>query len=239
MKMQTLIIPLLAVVVACGSVRADSRHPNILLILADDLGFGDIGCYNSESKVPTPNVDRLAAEGLRFTDAHSPSTVCSPTRYSILTGRMAFRTGMKGVFVGVGGPCLIEQDRMTLPSMLKANGYSTGLFGKWHIGMTFFDADGKRITNGGLKGVRRTDFSRAIPDGPTSRGFDRFFGTVACPGTDWLYAYIDDDRIPVPPTKTLNRDDLPNHHYSKDCRPGMIAEGFDLERLDMVFLEKS
>ena len=81
---------------------AAETPPNILLILADDLGYVDVGCYNSESKVPTPNVDRLAAQGLRFTDAHSPSTVCTPSRYSVLTGRMCFRTGYRGVFVGVG-----------------------------------------------------------------------------------------------------------------------------------------
>ena len=81
------------------------RLPNILLILADDLGYGDVSCYNPESKVATPNIDKLATDGMRFTDAHSPSTVCTPSRYSILTGRMAFRTGFSGVFTGAGGPC--------------------------------------------------------------------------------------------------------------------------------------
>ncbi|MFC1758975.1 sulfatase-like hydrolase/transferase [Planctomycetota bacterium] len=229
----------LAIVVSSGLLHADSRHPNILLILADDLGYGDIGCYNAESKIPTPNVDRLADAGMRFTDAHSPATVCSPTRYSILTGRMAFRTGMKGVFVGARGPCLIEESRLTLPGMLGENGYSTALVGKWHIGMTFMDTKGNRITDGGMKGVEQIDYSRSIPDGPIHRGFGSFFGTACCPGTDPLYAYIDGDKIPVPPTKKLNHDDLPNHHYSKDCRAGWLAEGFDLERIDMVFLEKS
>jgi hypothetical protein len=79
-------------------------RPNILLILADDLGYSDLGCYNKESKVPTPHLDRLAREGMRFTDAHSPSTVCTPTRYSLLTGQMAFRINYRGVFTGVGGP---------------------------------------------------------------------------------------------------------------------------------------
>ena len=96
--------------------------PNIVFILADDLGYGDVGWYNPEAKAPTPNLDRLAKEGLLFSDAHSPSTVCTPSRYSILTGRMAFRTGMKSVFSGVGGPCLIEQERLTLPGMLRAKG---------------------------------------------------------------------------------------------------------------------
>ncbi|MCA9268832.1 MAG: sulfatase-like hydrolase/transferase, partial [Planctomycetales bacterium] len=100
-------------------------RPNIVLIMADDLGYGDIGCYNDQAKAATPNLDRLAAEGMRFTDAHSPSTVCTPTRYSVLTGRMAFRTGYRGVFTGVGGPCLIEEGRLTLPGMLKRQGYRT------------------------------------------------------------------------------------------------------------------
>ena len=89
-----------------------AETPNIVIILADDLGYGDISCYTPESKVQTPYVDQLAKEGMRFTDAHSPSTVCTPTRYSILTGRMAFRNGMRGVFTGAGGPCLIEEGRL-------------------------------------------------------------------------------------------------------------------------------
>ena len=112
--------------------RAGPSKPNIVLILADDLGYGDIACYNPQSKVATPNLDKLAREGIRFTDAHSSSTVCTPTRYSLLTGRMAFRTGMRGVFTGVGGPCMIEKERLTLPQMLRENGYATAMFGKWH-----------------------------------------------------------------------------------------------------------
>jgi len=106
------------------------KKPNILFILADDLGYGDVACYNPDSKIPTPNLDKFASEGMRFTDAHSPSTVCTPTRYSILTGRMEFRTGMRGVFTGVGRPCLIDEDRLTLPQMLRDKGYATACFGK-------------------------------------------------------------------------------------------------------------
>ena len=127
--------------------------PNIIVILADDLGYGDVGCYNPESKVPTPNLDRLAKNGIRFTDAHSPSTVCTPTRYSILTGRMAFRTGMRGVFTGAGGPCMIEKTRLTLPSLLRGKSYATAMFGKWHVGMTFFDKAGIPINQNGLPAV--------------------------------------------------------------------------------------
>ena len=131
---------------------AAKQQPNILLILADDLGYGDVRCYNPESKIPTPHLDRLATQGMRFTDAHSPSTVCTPTRYSLLTGRMSFRTGMVNVFTGVQGPCLIEEERLTLPGMLRDNGYTTACIGKWHIGMSFFDKQGKQITNNRIEG---------------------------------------------------------------------------------------
>ncbi len=214
-------------------------RPNILLIYADDLGYGDVGCYNPCSKVPTSNLDRLAKEGMLFTDAHSPATVCTPSRYGLLTGRLAFRTGRRGVFVGVGGPSMIKKDRLTLPNMLKKSGYTTATFGKWHLGMTFFDDEGNRLQRSGVKAVRKVDYSRRIPDGPLDRGFDEFFGTACCPTTDWLYAYIDGDRIPVPPTKLLDRSKLPGHYYSLDCRRGMVAPNFDHEQVDMVFLRKS
>ena len=234
---------LLVVFLLCiPSMLAAAELPNIVFILADDLGYGDVGCYNTASKVPTPNIDKLAAQGIRFTDAHSPSTVCTPTRYSLLTGRMAFRLSNHrgaGVFTGAGGPCLIEEGRLTLPGMLKAKGYETACFGKWHVGMTFLDAEGKAINENGLEPVQRIDYSRSIPDGPIHRGFDHFFGTACCPTTDWLYAYINGDRIPVPPTKIVNRGPLPKHPYSRDNRPGMIAADFDLESVDLVFLEKS
>jgi arylsulfatase A-like enzyme len=219
--------------------KEGNRMPNIVFILADDLGYGDVRCYNPQSKVPTPNIDRLAEQGVRFTDAHSPSTVCTPSRYSILTGRMAFRTGMRGVFTGVGGPCLIEETRLTLPQMLRERGYTTACFGKWHVGLTFLDDRGRPINENGLDAVRRADFSRPIPDAPIHRGFDHFFGTACCPTTDWLYAFIDGDRVPVPPTGLLDKAPLPRHPYSRDNRRGLIAPDFDLQEVDMVFLDKS
>lgn len=220
------------------SALADTP-PNIVFILADDLGYGDVGCYNPTSKVPTPNLDRLAREGVRFTDAHSPATVCSPTRYSLLTGRMCFRTGRSRVFSGVGGPCLIEDGRLTLPQMLKDKGYATAMFGKWHVGMSFFDKDGKRIEEQGLQAVKEIDFSREVGGSPVDYGFDQFYGTACCPTTDWLYAYIDGKRIPVPPVKQVDKSTLPKHPYANDCRGGMVAPNFNLEDVDLVFLKKS
>jgi len=235
------------------SAAAD-RPPNILLILADDLGYGDLSCYNPQSQVATPNLDRLATQGMRFTDAHSPATVCTPTRYSLLTGQLAFRTGYGGVFTGVGGPCLIEPERLTLGDMLQQKGYTTAMTGKWHIGMTFLTKEGRpsyeadvpkrragswRDGGPALERVKQTDFTRPISDGPVHRGFDRFFGTACCPTTDWLYAFVEQDRVPVPPTELLDRDPLPKHPYAFDNRRGLIASNYDLEEVDLEFLKRS
>ena len=98
--------------------KTNTDLPNIIFIMADNLGYGDLGCYNPESRVPAPNLDNMAKEGKLFTDAHNQLTVCTPGRYSLMTGRMAFRTGFPGVLTGAGGPCLIEKSRLTLPGML-------------------------------------------------------------------------------------------------------------------------
>ena len=229
-------------------------YPNILLIYADDLGYGDVGCYNPESKVPTPHMDHLATEGIRFEDAHSPSTVCTPSRYGVMTGRMAFRLDFAGVFTGVQGPCLIAEDRLTLPEMLKERGYETALIGKWHIGMTFRDKEGQPVyelqdaivaehgrLGSGNKLVEIVDFSKKVEGGPLDHGFDHFYGTACCPTTDWLYSYIDGNIVPNPPAGLLDRqkEGLPTHPYSRDNRLGYISNDFDLQEVDMVFLEKS
>jgi arylsulfatase A len=225
----------------CGRLAAVAADkPNILLILADDLGFGDVRCYNEQSKVTTPHIDRLAREGMKFTDAHSPATVCTPSRYSLMTGQMAFRVPNGGtVFTGVGGPSLIALGRLTLPAMLRANGYATACVGKWHVGLTFFDKDGQPVRGNGIEAVRRVDFSRRIEGGPVDHGFERFFGTACCPTTDWLYAFIENDLVPVPPTQLIDKTKLPKHAYADDCRTGLIAPDFAMEEADLVFLKKS
>lgn len=220
--------------------QARAELPNIVLILVDDLGYGDLSCYNDQAKVATPHIDQLARQGMRFLDAHSPCTVCTPTRYSLMTGHMAFRIPNGGtVFSGVGGPSLITPERLTLPEMLKNRGYATACVGKWHIGLTFFDTDGKPVSGNGVDAIPKVDFRRAIEGGPTSHGFDSFFGTACCPTTDWLYAFIENDRVPVAPTKLLDKTSLPQHPYANDCRRGWIAPNFPMEDVDLEFLKKS
>ena len=222
-----------------GPSSAASR-PNIVLLLADDFGYGDASCYNTEARVRTPHIDQLAQAGLQFTDAHSPATVCTPSRYGLLTGQMPFRIPRGGVvFTGTGGPSLIAPGRLTLARLLQQQGYATWAVGKWHLGLTFRDAAGQPLHDGRPETVARIDYSRPVEGGPLEHGFDRFFGTACCPTTDWLYAFIDGNRIPVPPTTSLDKSTLPRHPWSHDCRAGLIAPNFPMESIDQVFLQQS
>lgn len=157
-------------------------RPNIVYILADDLGYGDPGCYNPESKIPTPNMDRLARDGVRFTDAHAPSAVCTPTRYALLTGRYAWRTRLQRNVLGPFSQPLIAEKLLTVPRMLREQGYATACIGKWHLGWGW-----PKPGDGGKR-----DFSKPIPDGPTARGFDLYFGTDV-PNYP-PYCFIENDR---------------------------------------------
>ncbi len=146
---------------------AEPPKPNIVYILADDLGYGDVGCYNPASKISTPNMDRLAKEGVRFTDAHSPSAVCTPSRYALLTGRYAWRTRLQRNVIGPFAQPLVAENQLTVAEVLRKHGYATACVGKWHLGWGW-----PRPGDGGER-----DFTRPIPDGPTARGFDLYFGT--------------------------------------------------------------
>jgi len=156
---------------------ADEPKPNIVLILCDDLGIGDVQCFNPEQgKIKTPAIDALAKRGMMFTDAHSGSSVCTPTRYGMLTGRHSWRTTLqKGVATGFA-PCLIAEDRPTIGSFLQNQGYRTGIVGKWHLNMKFMDPADKTIelAAGPYKSTPPT--GSTSPDGPINRGFDYFYG---------------------------------------------------------------
>jgi arylsulfatase A-like enzyme len=206
---RTIFISLLAVALFAGFASAADK-PNIVYILADDLGYGDLGCYNSQSKIPTPNLDRLAQQGMRFTDAHAPSSVCTATRYALLTGRYAWRSRLqRGVLLQYDPP-LIAADRLTVPSLLKQHGYATACVGKWHLGWDWPKpgADGKR------------DFTQAVRNGPTTRGFDSYFGTDI-PNFP-PYCFVENDHtigIPSEPV-TLGKDGF--------NRPGVKLPGWKL-----------
>lgn len=182
----------LAITLACqpDSVAAanPASPPNIIVIYADDLGYGDVSRYNPQrGKISTPNIDRLAAEGMRFTDAHSSSGVCSPSRYTLLTGRYHWRTRLQSGIVGVFGRPLIAPDRLTVAGMLKQHGYRTACIGKWHLGWDWpADTEQRSFLRHRAHNVTATDkqravwrevFSRPIDGGPTARGFDTYFGT--------------------------------------------------------------
>jgi len=166
----------------CESKDSSNRYPNIVFILADDMGFGDLACQNPESKIPTPHLDRLAQEGIRFTDAHSPCAVCTPTRYGILTGRYAWRTRLKQGVLWCWDPPLIDKDRLTVGKLFQSYGYDTACIGKWHLGWDWPTVDGNSpIGMGESKNPdsgSNVDFTKPIPNGPTARGFDYYFGTA-------------------------------------------------------------
>jgi len=167
-------LPLLAVLGLAAASAAASPPPNIVYILADDLGYGDVRCLNPErGRIPTPNLDRIAREGMTFTDAHSGASVCTPTRYGVLTGRYAWRTRLqKGVLDDYVTP-LIAADRLTVPSLLKRHGYHSACVGKWHLGFT---VDGGKSGKKGKGGSAGAAVGARTEDGPLSRGFDHFYG---------------------------------------------------------------
>jgi len=193
------LILLWTVLILAGVLQAaGTPRPNIVFILADDLGYGDVACQNPNSKVPTPHMDRLAAQGIRFTDAHDPTAVCTPTRYGILTGRYCWRSSLKRGVLGGFSPPLIESGRLTVPALLKQHGYATACIGKWHLGMTWPRKAGEAASN--VEADDRIDFGLPIQDGPCERGgFDYYFGLSASLDMP-PYVFIEDNRTVALPT---------------------------------------
>jgi arylsulfatase A-like enzyme len=210
-------------------------QPNIVFIMADDMGYGDLGCYGAE-RIPTPNIDRLAAEGMLFTDAHSSSAVCSPSRYSVLTGRYCWRTWLDhGVLAGFGAP-LVEPGRMTVASLLKEAGYATGAFGKWHLGLDWRTKSGDRVSDiddkvaWDYEGLD-ADYEEPFGGGPTELGFDCFFGIAGSLDMP-PYCFLEDDHCvgPVRGEKDV---------YLNQQRRGMMADGWRDDLVDVTFAEKA
>ena len=217
-------IALLAVI---ATSLAGQDKPNIIYILCDDLGIGDIGIENPEGKIPTPNIDRLGLEGMIFTDAHTNSSVCTPTRYGILTGRYAWRSRLKKGVLNGYSQHLIEDGRMTVPSFLKEQGYHTAGIGKWHLGWDWKLKSDKPDD---------VDYTQPVKNGPTTKGFDYFFGH--CGSLDMApYVWVENDMPTEVPDRTTeaNRKEVGNGWWRK----GPTAPDFDHKKVMEEFTTRS
>lgn len=245
MKMEKIKILLMMLVCVIWSERSIAQElPNIIIIYADDLGYGDLSCYNEKSAYQTPRLDKMAKEGVRFTDAHSPSTICSPSRYGLLSGQQIYRsTGGGGpAFEGPGGPSFLKPGTLTIGEMLQKKGYRTGVFGKWHVGLTWLDKNNKPL-DGGFENSLLIDYEKSTPliDGPNERGFTESFITPNCPTTDPLYIYIENGNVSVPASERHISDNLPNlgGKWRWDNDEGWMSPGYNFIEADLLFYDKT
>lgn len=200
--------------------------PNIVYVLCDDLGYGDVQCLNpTRGKIPTPHIDRLAGQGMVFTDAHSGSAVCTPTRYGILTGRYCWRSRLQSGVLGGGSPPLIAEGRLTVPGLLRQNGYATACIGKWHLGMEL--PKGAAAEGGKKDSLWQLDYRGKIQRGPTDVGFDRYFGVSASLDMP-PFVYIENDRFTAVPTVE-----------KKWVRAGPAAADFEAEDVLPTLIHKA
>ncbi len=222
--------------------------PNIIYILADDLGYGDVSAYNPDSKIKTPAIDRLAAEGMMFMDAHSPSSVCTPTRYGILTGRYPWRSRLpKGVLRGYG-QALIESNEMTVAELLKQKGYATGVVGKWHLGLDWAIKNNYVDSLNMLGNVpiiteinsEWIDFNTPPKNGPLTHGFDYSYILPASLDMD-PYCYLENDVLTELPDAHTPGNDLDASSWATGAfwRAGRMAESFDFYEVLPTFVSKA
>lgn len=202
---QIIAILVLVNLTACQEKNQDkAKQVNIVFLLADDMGMGDLACYNAESKIPTPAMDALAENGIRFTDAHTNSAVCTPTRYGILTGTYAFRTRLKSGVLWGSSPSLIKKDETTVASLLKKNGYTTACIGKWHLGLNWQTKEkGTVLSDNWSEDNTKIDYSLPIEFGPNEIGFDFFYGIPASLDMP-PYLYIENQYSLGIPTEITN-----------------------------------
>ena len=229
---------------ACtGSGGPTPSQPNIVVILADDMGYGDVGAYHAESRIPTPHMDQLASEGVRFTDMHSADSVCTPSRYGLLTGRYCWRTRLQRTVLFNYEPPLIEPSRLTLASLLKRNGYRTGMFGKWHLGLGFSVKEGRSVDfdqplpwyagpDPDPEVGASIDFSRPATGGPTALGFDEAFYTAGCSTDQEPFCFIHNGKF-------LGMGNASYRHPAGSWRSGMTAEAWVNETVDVRFTEEA
>ncbi|MDX2445010.1 MAG: arylsulfatase [Bacteroidales bacterium] len=211
--------------------KVEYKKPNIIIIYADDMGYGDLNCQNPNSKIPTPNLDKLASEGMRFTDAHSSSGICSPSRFALLTGTYHWRR-QHGIVGPFGKPFFKDTD-ITLAQILKTKGYTTACIGKWHLGWDWEfknEPSGEIMQWGKMRKVylpKDIDWSKPVAGGPLDRGFDYYFGdgTINFPP----YAWVENDRIVEVPTEELDINNIgfDTKEGSWEFRPGPAVQGWN------------
>lgn len=237
--------PLLLSLTLASAAMAQEK-PNIVFILADDMGYDSISINNpAMGPLKTPHIDRLAGQGMNFTDAHSGSSVCTPTRYALLTGRYCWRSRLKSSVLWDYARPLVEDERLTVAEMLKKQGYHTGMIGKWHLGLNWYDREGK-LANADLKdsdamfrrdkGAKRLravqasiDFSKPTTGGPNSHGFDYWFG-VDLPNMP-PYLFLENGKTVGTPTVMK-----PKSMFGHD---GLMLEGWELENILPTLAKKS
>jgi len=211
---------------AVTSIAADK--PNIVFILADDLGIGDVRPFNAQSKIPTPALDALAHDGMKFTDAHTPSAVCTPTRYGLLTGRYNWRSRLQSGVLGGLSPRLIEPGRLTVAELLKQHGYATACIGKWHLGLDWVKKAGRNVSDLGIETAAQNDavdYTQPFANGPTTLGFDYFFGIAA--SLDMVpYTFLRNDRVAALPTLEASYPMMADRPDGPRTRRGPAAEEF-------------
>jgi len=243
-KMPRFLTHLALVLVLVSAAKAADKL-NIVILYADDLGYGDVACYNpTRGKIPTPHIDHLAAEGMRFTDAHSSSGVCSPSRYTLLTGRYHWRTRLQRGIVGKWGKPLIAPDRLTIAGLLRRDGYRTACIGKWHLGWDWpISASERRFFGKAKRTAKATEghrkawkhvFEQPIAGGPTTRGFDEYFGTDV---PNWPpFCFIENDRTVGIPSEFLPARLLGNNMASQQ---GPALADWKLEPILPTLVERA
>jgi len=240
MKISNRIGKVLILCVATAVCPAAGERPNVVVFLADDMGYGDPQCLNPKSKIPTPNIDTLSHQGMVFTDAHSASSICTPSRYGLLTGRYCWRSKLPTGITWYWDPPLIDRDRLTMGKMFQKNGYATACVGKWHLGWDWPLTDGTYISDHD-KGPslsykqreqygKKIDYTRPIKDGPTTRGFDYYFGTTV-PNFP-PYCFIENDRTVGTPTLPKPKD-----MFGRSWGP--MIEGWKLEKILPTLTKKA
>lgn len=238
----------LYLITACAQKPPTNSNPNIVLILADDLGYGDVGAYNNQSKISTPNIDKLAHEGLSFTDAHSNSSVCTPTRYGILTGEYAWRSRLsKGVLLGYS-PSLIPEEKNTIAKVLEGNGYHTACIGKWHLGVDWKLKSGEYLTAPlneeytqklrNFKDVNKIDFTKPAKGGPKGAGFD--YSYILPASLDFEpYCYLENNLLTEALDTFTNGNDLKTGFTGAFWRKGHMSSSFKHDDVLPIFTNKA